>query len=101
MLHATAAGASSDVQDKCVVIKRRTFHQLNFILANPLQLFFDLLLSPFFAVDHNGHVRRNARQVEFLKLPDFDGAVSEGVIAGALNNNRARAAEEVPDDGCG
>src|SRR5437762_11593881 len=101
MLHATAAGASSDVQDKCVVIKRPAFHQFYFILANEFKLFFDLLLSPFVAVDHNGHVRQNARQVKFLKLPDFDGAVSEGVIAGALNNNRARAAEEVPDNGCG
>src|SRR5690242_21875160 len=85
MLHASAACTSSDVQDECVAIKRRAFHEPDFVLANPLQIVFDLLLSPFVVIDNDGCARGYSRHVEALTFADLDGAVCQCVIARTLH----------------
>src|SRR5215471_1278366 len=93
MLHASAASASADMKNECVVIKWRTFHQTDFVLANSLQILFDLFLSPFVAVDNDGHARRNATQIELLKLSNLNRTVREGIVSGRLDDNLTNAAE--------
>src|SRR5215813_2686658 len=79
VLHTSAACASTDVQYERVVIKRGTFHEPDFVLTNPLQIFFDLLFSPFVPVDYNRHTRQDSAQIEFLKFANFNWAVGKDV----------------------
>src|SRR5689334_15522153 len=95
MLHASAACAPSDVQDERVMLKRSSFHEFYFVLANAFQFLFDLLLSPFVAVDYNCDARRNSTQIELLKLADFDGAVRKRVVTWTEDSKSLHVPREV------
>src|SRR5438105_1531313 len=84
MLHAPAASAFSNVQQEHVMIERRAVHELDFILANFLQILFNKLPPPFFPVDNNGYAGQRSGQIKLLKLTDFHWTVRKRAIARAL-----------------
>src|SRR5580658_4874324 len=80
MLHSTAARSLSDMQNKCVMLERRTTHELDFVLGDSLQFIFDFLFAPFVSVYDDRNSRRDSRQLELLKFAEFHGTICQRVI---------------------
>src|SRR6266850_126200 len=81
VLHATAAGSFSNVEDESVAFERSSAHELQFVLADASQLFLDYLLPPVVAVNHHSYRGRYVRQLKYVNLPNFNRAVRQRIIA--------------------
>ena len=101
MLHSSAACAFSDVQDKCVVLKRRTTHQFYFVLADAPQFIFDAVFPPVVAVNHHGDSRRHPRQIKLLEIADFDRTIRKGIVSRRHEKKCSHASRKVNPAGRG
>src|ERR1700674_3258756 len=92
MLHPAAAHSFANVENEQVALVWCTFHELQFVLADALQLLVDLLFSPINPMHDHVDAWRNSRQVELFKFTDFNRSVRERIVTRTLNDKDAVAA---------
>src|SRR5438445_12539608 len=68
MLHSSATHVVSDMKNKSVTIKRRAAHEREFVLTNLRKFGFKILPLLNFPVNPDANLRRNAFQLERLKI---------------------------------
>src|ERR1700674_5749542 len=91
VLHATAASSSAKVENERVAFEWSSVHELQFVLADALQVFLDLLFSPVVSVNHHPDLRNYAAQLKFLELAHLDGPVRKRIVVSGVEEKLARA----------
>src|SRR4029077_20761178 len=80
MLHATAAGAFAEMENKRVALERRPIHELQFVQAYALQVSLNLFLFPVVTMDHNPNLWLKPRQLKFFEFTCLDGSVNKSIV---------------------
>src|SRR5216684_622459 len=91
------------MENKRVVLKRRSVHELQFVPADSPQVFFDLFPLPIFPVNHHTNLWRYAGQLKFVGLAHLDGPIREPLIVRGFEEVRAAATcrfESTPGSSC-
>src|SRR5258708_1417561 len=80
VFHATAASSFANVQNEGVAFEWRSAHELQFILADTLQVFLNLFLFPVVTVYYNPNLWLNPCQFKLVEFACLDGSVDERIV---------------------
>src|SRR2546423_1446366 len=81
VFHATATSPFANVEDEHVAFEGSSSHELQFVLADALQVRLDLLFPPVVPMNHDPNFRLHPRQLKLFELPCLDGRVDKGIVA--------------------
>ncbi len=92
VLHASATCSLANVENERVAPEWCSIHELQFVLTNSPQVFFNVFPAPVISMDHNPDLGLKSGQLKHRELPGFDGCVDERIVTFGITTETSGSA---------